>query len=127
MRISSSFFFLVGMNCFCLNILGEYIPPGPKHKCPLPKNIYPCKCHSPTDQGLSFDCRDVSLATLSAALANPVALNIPVTFLNISGLNTQKLYGAIFNNLNCTRIRIEGSPLRNIFSDVFLKTKDTLM
>jgi len=69
----------------------------------------------------------VSTAILSAALAFPTGYKIPVENLTVTMLNTEKLYGNIFSNLNCTTLRIENSPLKEISSDVFIPLKDSLI
>jgi len=67
------------------------------------------------------------MAVLSAALAFPIKAHIPVETLKLKRLNTVKLYGDIFENLNIQTISIEDSPMMtNIFPDVFLYTKETL-
>jgi len=61
-KISATFFvstcllllFQMGME-----VTGEYIPPGPKYKCPLPLQIWPCRCLSSSDEGLTLSCHDV--------------------------------------------------------------------
>lgn len=40
-------------------VVGVYIPPGPKWKCPPATHVWPCVCHTPSDLGISLDCKDV--------------------------------------------------------------------
>jgi hypothetical protein len=67
-----------------------------------------------------------SLATLSAALSFPIRHDLPVQTLHILKLNTETLYGPLFEGLNLTDLIIEDSPLIRINSDVLYYARDTL-
>lgn len=105
---------------------GEYIPPGPKYKCPERAQIWPCLCLATSDEGITMKCEQVSMATLAAAMAFPRVKQIPIVFLEIIELNTEKLYGKLFNGVNITRLRIENSPVKTILPDIFFNARQSL-
>uniref|UniRef100_A0A182S9R4 Uncharacterized protein n=1 Tax=Anopheles maculatus TaxID=74869 RepID=A0A182S9R4_9DIPT len=62
----------------------EYIPPGPKYKCPEKiKLIYPCVCTHGTDDGIYIQCENSNLASLSVAFINLANTNVPIVQLRL--------------------------------------------
>lgn len=117
---------LLGLYFLITLSTGEYIPPGPRYNCPTLNQIWPCICLTATDDGVSLHCEDVSLATLSAALTSLSKLEIPLESIRILNLNTEQLYGILFEGLNITKITIEDSPIKIITPDVFFNVKHSL-
>lgn len=117
---------LILMVTFTTLTQGVYIPPGPKYKCPERNVIWPCLCISTSDDGVVIRCEQVSLATLAAALTYPRVQRIPIQVLELVELNTEKLYGKLFRDVNITRLRIENSPIVNILPDIFFNIRHSL-
>lgn len=117
---------LVTLGVVLLVVEGGYIPPGPKYKCPARNVIWPCLCNGATDDGITLTCEQVSMATLAPVMAYIRANELPIQFLDVGDLNTEKLYGKLFSDVHITRIRIQRSPIAAILPDIFFHVRDSL-
>ncbi|CAL8085006.1 unnamed protein product [Orchesella dallaii] len=115
------------LTCLTVSVLGGYIPPGPKYKCPDRNVIWPCLCLSTSDDGVFLKCEEVSMATLAAAMSYCRATQTPIQSLEILNLNTEKLYGKLFNDVNITTLRIENSPISFVGPDIFFPLRHSLV
>uniref|UniRef100_A0A182U5X7 Uncharacterized protein n=1 Tax=Anopheles melas TaxID=34690 RepID=A0A182U5X7_9DIPT len=71
----------------------EYIPPGPKYKCPeKAKLIYPCICTQGTDDGIFIQCENSNLASLSVAFINLASMNVPIVQLRLQRCKISKYW-----------------------------------
>ncbi|EDW72313.2 uncharacterized protein Dwil_GK20783 [Drosophila willistoni] len=113
--------------CFCAVAVGKYVYGEPKYLCPKkPQVLFPCVCTKGSDQGLYVRCENANLATLSVALQNLAALNMPVEELTIYKANIVRLYGPVFAHTKARLLIIEDTPLATIEDYVFYGVNNTL-
>lgn len=63
----------------------EYIPPGPKYRCPKEHLLlHPCKCDTESDVGVTVRCENTNLASMSVGLSNLATFRLPIEKLTIS-------------------------------------------
>ncbi|XP_055377992.1 toll-like receptor 3 [Condylostylus longicornis] len=107
--------------------IGEYIPPGPRYRCPEKSNsIYPCKCLKGSDKGLFVRCDNSNLASLTVSLNNIANLKLPVENLTISNGNFESLFGPIFFKIKARVLNIISTPIKNIEKHAFFGINETL-
>ncbi|KAF7997541.1 hypothetical protein HCN44_006112 [Aphidius gifuensis] len=110
-------------------IIGEYIAPGPRYKCPDEKNsinIYPCVCIKGTDNGLIVQCENTNLASLSVAFSNLATEAVPIEELVISKCDIARFYGPALYQLDVRVLKILDTPLKYIEQHSFLGVNRTL-
>lgn len=78
---------------WCLGIVSaEYIPPGPRYRCPQHKSlILPCTCDTESDQGITVSCQNTNLAAMSVGLNNLATFKLPIEKLTLYKCNIGKL------------------------------------
>ncbi|XP_034243002.1 chaoptin, partial [Thrips palmi] len=103
----------------------EYIPPGPRYRCPT-ASLYPCSCLAGGDQGLLVRCHNTNLATLSVGLQQVARLGLPIERLSVVGCNIGRLYGALLHPLKVRVLVIEDTPLTSIDPGTFYGVNRTL-
>ncbi|XP_039433042.1 chaoptin-like [Culex pipiens pallens] len=110
-----------------LQASAEYIPPGPKYKCPeKTKQIYPCVCTKGTDDGIYVTCEKSNLASLSVAFINLASLNIPVEELQMKRCKIKNLFGTLLHKLSVKRLLVFDTPIASVSDHVFYGINDTL-
>ncbi|XP_059226145.1 protein artichoke [Stomoxys calcitrans] len=108
-------------------VKSEYVYGEPKYKCPSrPKLIYPCVCFNNTDIGIYVRCDNTNLATLSVALQNLAALDIPIEELIINKGHFERLFGPLFSKTEVRKLTIEDTPLVSLDDYVFFGINKTL-
>lgn len=106
----------------------EYIPPGPKYKCPeKAKSLYPCVCTRGTDDGIYVSCENSNLASLSVAFINLANLNVPVEELQMKRCKIKNLFGTLLHKLSVKRLFMLDTPIASISDHVFYGINDTLL
>lgn len=111
-----------------LQASAEYIPPGPKYKCPeKAKLIYPCVCTKGTDDGIYVTCEKSNLASLSVAFINLANQNIPVEELQMKRCKIRNLFGTLLHKLSVKRLLVYDTPIADISDHVFYGINDTLL
>ncbi|XP_058122260.1 toll-like receptor 7 [Anopheles ziemanni] len=126
---------LIVVLCFCwVLVLGppsahaEYIPPGPKYKCPeKAKLIYPCVCTHGTDDGLFVQCENSNLASLSVAFINLASMNLPIVELRLKRCKIKNLFGTLLHKLPVKHLHVTDTPLASIADHAFYGINDTLL
>ncbi|KAI8126994.1 hypothetical protein FF38_08671 [Lucilia cuprina] len=104
-----------------------YVYGEPKYKCPAkPKLIYPCQCLKGSDIGIYVTCDNTNLATLSVAMLNLAALQLPVEHLTINKANFERIYGPIFSKVKIRYLTILDTPLVTLEDYVFFGVNKTL-
>ncbi|XP_075166758.1 insulin like growth factor binding protein acid labile subunit convoluted [Haematobia irritans] len=105
----------------------EYVYGEPKYKCPSrPKLIYPCECYNNTDIGIYVRCDNTNLATLSVAMQNLAALELPIEELTINKGHFQRLYGPLFSKTQVRKLTIMDTPLSSLDDYVFFGINKTM-
>ncbi|XP_049538481.1 protein artichoke [Anopheles darlingi] len=105
----------------------EYIPPGPKYKCPeKPKLFYPCVCTHGTDDGIFIQCENSNLASLSVAFINLASTNVPIEKLHLKRCKIKNLFGTLLHKLPVKHLHIIDTPLVTIADHAFYGINDTL-
>lgn len=80
MTTSIYLWFLYMISC----TYGIYIPPGPRYRCPEQHQLlYPCKCTSETDDGITVWCENSNIASLSIGLNNLATFKLPIEELTL--------------------------------------------
>uniref|UniRef100_A0A182NUG8 LRRCT domain-containing protein n=1 Tax=Anopheles dirus TaxID=7168 RepID=A0A182NUG8_9DIPT len=105
----------------------EYIPPGPKYKCPeKAKLIYPCQCTHGTDDGLFVECENSNLASLSVAFINLASTNVPIVQLRLKRCKIKNLFGTLLHKLSVKHLHMTDTPLVSVADHAFYGINDTL-
>ncbi|XP_061510197.1 toll-like receptor 6 [Anopheles gambiae] len=105
----------------------EYIPPGPKYKCPeKTKLIYPCICTQGTDDGIFIQCENSNLASLSVAFINLASMNVPIVQLRLQRCKIKNLFGTLLHRLQVKHLHLTDTPLASIADHAFYGINDTL-
>lgn len=90
-------------------IMGGYVPPGPRFRCPKEsKYVYPCVCVRGSDRGLYVRCENTNLASLSLAFSNLGNEGIPIEELVLYKCNIGKL-ARCFSEKRVYTLRIRGT------------------
>ncbi|CAG9858326.1 unnamed protein product [Phyllotreta striolata] len=108
-------------------ILGEYIPPGPKYRCPKDKLLlHPCTCDIESDNGIYVSCNNTNLASMSIGLNNLATFDLPIEKLTIYKCSIGRLFGSLLYKLNLRVLLIEDTPIETIDEHTFLGVNNTL-
>ncbi|XP_060827399.1 insulin-like growth factor-binding protein complex acid labile subunit [Bombus pascuorum] len=108
-------------------IMGGYVPPGPRFRCPKePKYVYPCVCVRGSDRGLYVRCENTNLASLSLAFSNLGNEGTPIEELVLYKCNIGRFYGPALYPLDVRVLRFIDTPLRLIEEHSFLGVNRTL-
>ncbi|XP_012289088.1 protein artichoke [Orussus abietinus] len=112
---------------FALPIMGVYVPPGPRYKCPRESiYIFPCTCIHGGDKGLYVRCENANLASLSLGLINLGNDGAPIEELTLYKCNIARFYGPALYTLEVRILRIVETPLKLIEEHSFLGVNRTL-
>ncbi|KAL9918993.1 insulin like growth factor binding protein acid labile subunit convoluted isoform 1-T3 [Glossina fuscipes fuscipes] len=105
----------------CGYVIGsDYVYGQPKYKCPIrSKVVYPCRCIKGSDVGVYVVCDNTNLATLSVALQNLAALELPIEHLTINKGYFERFYGPLFAKVRARLLTVIDSPLVAIEDFVF--------
>ncbi|XP_073844733.1 insulin like growth factor binding protein acid labile subunit convoluted [Musca autumnalis] len=104
-----------------------YVYGEPKYKCPArPKLIFPCVCYNNTDIGIYVRCDNTNLATLSVAMQNLAALELPVEELTINKGHFERLFGPLFSKVQVRKLTITDTPVNSLDDYVFHGINKTL-
>ncbi|GJQ76084.1 hypothetical protein Trydic_g1836 [Trypoxylus dichotomus] len=107
--------------------VAEYIPPGPKYRCPKELLLlHPCKCESESDVGITVLCENTNLASMSVGLNNLATFKLPIERLTISKCHISRLYGSLLYKLILRTLYIKNTPIETIDEFTFLGVNDTL-
>ncbi|CAH0550427.1 unnamed protein product [Brassicogethes aeneus] len=127
MAITSSLLFTAMLCTLCGPVLSGYVPPGPLYRCPKDKQfLHPCTCDTESDAGVTVSCNNTNLASMSVALNNLAAFNLPVESLLIYKSHIGRFYGSLLYKLHVRMLKIEDTPIEKIEEHTFLGINNTL-